>query len=207
MRCFKSPGSGGSESSLRPDVGVAIVAPVATHRALGSHLAILGKIAEAIARFLARLFGVFGGRTSDVTTGVLLIVAGLVAWSSWKLYPVVMRWLTAGRTERVMRENATWEPLAEAADLFDQASLAFRDGRHAEAIRLALLALIARLEKRVSCATTRRGPTANTRGNFATCRSSPRPLANSRRIYDRVWYGRVRRGRADAEQAILFAAR
>ena len=167
---------------------------------------VLGRVAEAIARFLARLFGAFGGRTSDVTTGVLLIVAGLIALSIWKLYPVVMRWLTAGRPERVTRENSTWEPLAEAADLFEQAGLASRDGRHAEAIRLALLALIARLEKlgllRYDTTRTNREYQRELR-HRAELSASFGQLA---RIYDRVWYGRVPANRGDAEQAITLCS-
>lgn len=165
---------------------------------------VLGKIAEAIARFLARLLGAFGGKASDATTGVLLIVAGLVAWSSWKLYPVVVRWLTAGRPVRITHESSAWQPLAEASDLFDQAGQALRDGRHAEAIRLALLALIARLEKqgllRYDTTRTNREYQKELR-NMAELSATFGQLA---KVYDRVWYGGAPAGRGDAERAILL---
>jgi hypothetical protein len=162
----------------------------------------LADIAKAIARFLARLFGMFGGTAPDATTAVLLIVVGLLAWSVWKFYPVVARWLTAGRPPRITFDGSGWQPLAEAADLFEQAGQAFRDGRHAEAIRLALLALIARLEKQGLL----RYDTTRTNREYQKELRHMSELAASfgqlARIYDRVWYGRVSASRGDAEQAI-----
>jgi hypothetical protein len=162
----------------------------------------LGKILEAIAKFLARLFGALGGTASDVTTGIVLIVVGLLAWSVYKLYPVVARWLFAGRTSRLTQESQNWQSLAESADLFEQAGQAMRDGRHADAIRLALLTLIARLEKlgllRYDTTRTNREYQRELR-HRADLSASFGQLA---RIYDRVWYGRSPAYPADAEQAI-----
>ena len=95
-----------------------------------------------------------------------------------------------------------WQTLAEASDLFEQAGQAFRDGSHAEAIRLALLALIARLEKqgllRYDTTRTNREYQRELRpwSELAAC------FGQLARIYERVWYGRVPAGRAEAEQAI-----
>jgi hypothetical protein len=165
---------------------------------------ILGKIAQAILRFLARLFGSFGGTASDATTAVFLIVIGLLAWSSWKLYPVIARWLTAGRPERMTTGNIPCQPLAEATDLFEQAGQAFGAGRHGEAIRLALLALIARLEKRGLL----RYDTTRTNREYQRDLRHRAELSASfgqlARIYDRVWYGGAPANRGDAERAIAL---
>lgn len=164
----------------------------------------LQKIAKAIARFLARLFGAFGGTASDLTNAVLLVVAGLLAWIGWKLYPVIARWLTVGRPGRATHDSSNCQPLAEPADLFEQAGQAFGDGRHAESIRLALLALIARLEKlgllRYDTTRTNREYQRELR-HRAELSASFGQLA---RIYDRVWYGRIPAERGDAAEAITL---
>ena len=73
---------------------------------------------------------------------------------------------------------------------------------YAEAIRLALLALIARLEKqgllRYDTTRTNREYQMELRhtSELAAC------FGQLARIYERVWYGRVPAGRAEAEQAI-----
>jgi hypothetical protein len=73
---------------------------------------------------------------------------------------------------------------------------------YAEAIRLALLALIARLEKQglLRYDTTRTNREYQMelrhRSELAAC------FGQLARIYERVWYGRVPAGRAEAEQAI-----
>ena len=106
------------------------------------------------------------------------------------------------RQHRAGTEGVTWQTLAEASDLFEQAGQAFRDGMHAEAIRLALLALIARLEKQglLRYDTTRTNREYQVelrhRSELAAC------FGQLARIYERVWYGRVPAGRAEAEQAI-----
>ena len=85
------------------------------------------------------------------------------------------------------------QTLAEPADLYEQAVQAFRDGSHAEAIRLALLSLIARLEKqgrlRYDTTRTNREYQMELRpsSEIAAC------FGQLARIYERVWYGRARR--------------
>ena len=73
---------------------------------------------------------------------------------------------------------------------------------HAEAIRLALLALIARLEKQ---GRLRYDTTRTNREYQRELRPTPELAAcfgQLARIYERVWYGRMPAGRAEAEQAI-----
>jgi Domain of unknown function (DUF4129) len=162
----------------------------------------LGGVGGAIARFLKWLLSGFVGSSSGDATAIWLIVGGILAWSAWKLYPVVASWLTFGRPPRIAEAGSTWHPLAEPSDLFEQAGQAFRDGRHSEAVRLALLALIARLEKqgllRYDTTRTNREYQRELRhmAELATC------FGQLARIYDRVWYGRVPAERTDAERAI-----
>ena len=84
---------------------------------------------------------------------VWLIAAVILAWAIWKLYPLLAYLpvdravLVAGRRRDEHGRERSWQTLPEPSDLFEQAGEAFRDGKYAEAIRLALLALIARLEK------------------------------------------------------------
>jgi hypothetical protein len=162
----------------------------------------LERIFKWIAKFLAVLFRSFGGSYSGGASAIWLIVVGLLAWAAWKLVPAVVRWLSGRRPARITQEEAAWQPLAEATDLFAQAGQAFRDGKHAEAIRLALLALIARLEKQglLRYDTTRTNREYQRelcqRADLATC------FGQLARIYDRVWYGRASAGAAEAERAI-----
>jgi hypothetical protein len=163
---------------------------------------ILAAIGELIAEILGSLFGVFRGGSSGGTVAVWLFVGALFAWSIWKLAPVIVRWLGDRAPIRTAPEGVTWQPLAEAAALFAQAGQAFRDGKYAEAIRLALLALIAHLEKqgllRYDTTRTNREYLRELRhtSELAAC------FGQLARIYERVWYGRVAPGRAEAEQAI-----
>ena len=102
------------------------------------------------------------------------------------------------------QQGVAYETLAEASELFEESGQAFRDGLYADAIRLALLALIARLEKqgRLRYDTTRTN--REYQADLRRRRSWPRASVNWRRIYERVWYGREPAGRAEAEQAILL---
>jgi Domain of unknown function (DUF4129) len=157
---------------------------------------------ELLAKILRSLFSIFRGASSGGTVAVWLIVAAILAWSIWKLGPVIVRWLTCSAPAPGRQEGGTWQTLAEASDLYDQAGQAFRDGMFAEAIRLALLALIARLEKQglLRYDTTRTNREYQMelghRSELAAC------FGQVARIYERVWYGRVAAGRAEAEQAI-----
>ena len=98
--------------------------------------------------------------------------------------------------------SVSWQTLAEPSDLFAQAGEAFANAKYAEAIRLALLALIARLEKqgliRYDTTRTNREYQRELR-HMTDVAASFGQLA---RIYERVWYGRVSAGRAEAEEAI-----
>jgi hypothetical protein len=159
-------------------------------------------ILELILKILGNLFGVFTGNASIVTVVVWLLVAVLLAWTIWKLYPVIVRWLSGGAPAPSTQERVTWHTLADASDLFEQAGQAFGEGLYAESIRLALLALIARLQKagllRYDPARTNREYQRELRHQteLAAC------FGQLARIYERVWYGRLPAGRADAEQAI-----
>jgi hypothetical protein len=163
---------------------------------------VLREIAELFARILRALFGVFTGKSSGGAVAVWLIVAGLLAWSIWKLYPAIVRWLRGSTPAPGAPEGASWHALAEPSQLFEQAGQALRDGMHAEAIRLALLALIARLEKQ---GLLRYDTTRTNREYQVELRQSSELAARFgqlARIYERVWYGRVSAGRAEAEKAI-----
>ena len=116
-----------------------------------------------------------------------------------------MRWFVGGAdaAREQKAAGANWQALAEASDLFEQAGEAFAAGKYAEAIRLALLSLIARLEKQglLRYDTTRtnreyQGELRRRESDLAAC------FGQLARIYERVWYGRLPAGRADAEQAI-----
>ena len=163
---------------------------------------VLHAIWELLAKILRSLFSIFTGASSGGTVAVWLIVAALLAWSIWRLGPVIVRWLRGSAPAPSRQGGVTWQTLAEASDLFEQAGQAFRDGMHAEAIRLALLALIARLEKQglLRYDTTRTNREYQVelrhRSELAAC------FGQLARIYERVWYGRVPAGRAEAEQAI-----
>ncbi len=97
------------------------------------------------------------------------------------------------------------QTLAEPADLYEQAVQAFRDGSHAEAIRLALLSLIARLEKqgrlRYDTTRTNREYQMELRpsSEIAAC------FGQLARIYERVWYGRAPAIPAEAERALSLS--
>jgi Domain of unknown function (DUF4129) len=164
---------------------------------------VLRSIWDVIVRIFRFLFGMFGGVSSGGgTLAIWMIVLALLAWSIWKLYPVVKRWLGTSRSLPGTREAVAWEPLAEASDLFEQAGRSFREGQYAEAIRLALLALIARLEKQ---GRLRYDTTRTNREYQRELRQTPELAAcfgQLARIYERVWYGRMSAGRAEAEQAI-----
>jgi Domain of unknown function (DUF4129) len=167
------------------------------------------KSIRMILDFLANLrfqpFRLFRGDWSWGSTVVWLIAAALLAWAIWKGYPLLVRWFAAGADASGTRKGAgaSWQTLAEPSDLYQQAGEAFAEGKYAEAIRLALLSLIARLEKqgllRYDTTRTNREYQAELRRRASDLAVSFGQLA---RIYERAWYGRVPAGRAEAEQAI-----
>ncbi len=169
-------------------------------------LSFIGRLVEAIwdliTKLLRSLFGIFTGTSSGGTAAVWLIIAAILAWAIWKLYPVIVRWLRDRQPAAATQGGGSWQALAEAADLFAQAVAACRNGHHADAIRLALLALIARLEKlgllRYDTTRTNREYQMELRhtSDLAAC------FGQLARIHERVWYGRARAERAEAERAI-----
>ena len=164
---------------------------------------VLERIRDLIEWILKRLFGMFrGGSGGGGTMVIWAIVVALLGWSFLKLYPVIVRWLGVSRPSPIAPGVVAWQPLAEAADLFEQAGRALRDGMHAEAVRLALLAQIARLEKQ---GRLRYDTTRTNREYQRDLRQTPELAARFgqlARIYERVWYGRMSAGPAEAEQAI-----
>jgi hypothetical protein len=167
------------------------------------------KLIRMILDFLRGLrfwrFPFFGGDWSGGSDVVWLIAAALTAWALWKGYPLIVRWFMAGAdaSGAPKQAGASWQALAEPSDLFEQAGQALIDGEYAEAIRLALLSLIARLERqgllRYDTTRTNREYQAELRRGASDVAANFGKLA---RIYERVWYGRGPAGRADAEQAI-----
>jgi hypothetical protein len=170
---------------------------------------VLRRIAELIWEFFRWLFSLFTGAGAGSTVLIWLLVAVLFAIAAWRLGPVIARWLSAiarwlsGRAPAPSADaGAAWQPLAEASGLLEQSGAAFRDGKYADAIRLALLALIARLEKQglLRYDTTRTNREyqfeLRHRSDLAAC------FGQLARIYERIWYGRGRADRADAEHAI-----
>ncbi len=168
---------------------------------------IVRQIGELLAKLLRSLFSLLSGSTSTGgTVGVWLIVAAILAFAIWKLGPVFVRWLTDRGPVPGNRESVTWETLAEPSALFEQAGQAFRDGMYADAIRLALLALIARLQKQ---GLLRHDATRTNREYLMDLRNSSDLAASFgqlARIYERVWYGRMPAGRGEAETAIRLCA-
>ncbi len=156
---------------------------------------------DAIDRVLHLLFGGFGGESSSGTLFVWLLAGAILAWAVWKLFPLFLQGL--GReAPRVGAETVASEALPAADDLRAQAAVADRDGRHAEAIRLALLALIATFEKR---GLLRYDATRTNREYRAELRRRPELAAGFgrlARIYEGVWYGREPASRESSAESI-----
>ncbi len=145
--------------------------------------------------------------TSDLSAAsilVKLIAVAIIAWAIWKLYPHFVRWISAiaATPGAETAGSASWQTLEEPSDLFAQAGEAFADAKYADAIRLALLALIARLQKQGLI----RYDTTRTNHEYQRELRHMKDVAASfgqlARIYERVWYGRFSAGRAEAEVAI-----
>jgi Domain of unknown function (DUF4129) len=176
---------------------------------LTSVLDFLGRLANAIldwlAKLLAGLSNIVPGGASGGTIWVWLIVVAILAWSCWKLFPVLIRWLSRPAGTATTPEGVSWQTLPEASDLFEQARQAYRNGMNAETIRLSLLALIAKLEKQ---GLLRYDHTRTNREYQFELRHKSElaaPFGEVARIYERVWYGRWPAGRAEAEQAICVS--
>ena len=171
-------------------------------RAVGDFLGrILSEIGQWLARLLRSLFRMLGGSAEAGTLIVWVVVALLLAWALWKILPALIRWLGAGPPDS-QQGRTRWQALPEPVDLLEEAGHAFKWGKYAEAVRLALLALIARLEKegllRYDTSRTNREYQRELRDRAELAASFGR-LA---RIYERVWYGGSPAGREEAEQAL-----
>lgn len=156
---------------------------------------------DLIVRVFRFLFGRMAGDSSGGAVLVWILAGAILAWAIWKLSPLILRWL--GRDATPVATDATvTQPLPAASLLRAEAAQALRDGRHAEAIRLALLAMIAALETRGLL----RYDTTRTNREYRA-ELGPRPDLSARfgqlaRIYESVWYGREPAGRAQAEESI-----
>src|SRR5262249_14509811 len=120
----------------------------------------------------------------------------------WKLYPVILRWLSGAATAASTPGETGWQTLPEPADLVEQAGRALREGMYAGALRLALPAPVAPLGRP-------RLRWYDTSGTNRECQRELRQVpevatcfGQVARIYERVWYGRVAADRAEAERAI-----
>ncbi|MDR3617712.1 MAG: DUF4129 domain-containing protein [Paludisphaera borealis] len=158
-------------------------------------------VLDLIARILRFLFGRFAGESSGGAVLVWILAGAVLAWAIWKLLPLFLQRI--GRDAPVVRPDAVVsQALPAAADLRDQAVQAQRDGHHAEAIRLALLTLIATLEKR---GLLRYDTTRTNREYRAELRLHPElstRFGRLARIYEGVWYGREPAGPEQAEESI-----
>jgi hypothetical protein len=163
---------------------------------------ILRAVGDLLGWILRALAGMFTGSGSGGSVAVRLIFAALVAWSIWKLWSLILRWFRATGAPAVAHEDLTLRTLQEASDLFEQGVRGLRAGMYAEAVRFALLALIARLEKqgllRYDSTRTNREYQVELGGRLELAVR----FGELARVYERAWYGRVPAGRADALQAI-----
>ncbi len=167
------------------------------------------EVARYIFRVFRGLYAVLRGDWSEGMNLIWLVAVVVLGWAMWKLspllkyLPVIARWFGSGGAPGANdATTAGWQTLPEPSDLFMQASDAFAARAFADAIRLALLALIARLEKQGLLRYD------NTRTNREYQREL-RPhqdlaarFAHLARIYERVWYGREKAGPAEAQEAI-----
>jgi hypothetical protein len=163
-----------------------------------------GALGRLIGRLFQMLFGLATGDWSSGTPLVWVAMALVLAWAAWRFFPLVRRRLHARTAAAGGPDLAPSERLPEALVLFDQAARAVAESRWAEAIRLGLLALIARLQQqgllRYDPARTNREYQADLRpaqGLAAVFGQVARP-------YERVWYGGAAATRADAEQVLAW---
>lgn len=157
---------------------------------------------ELIKKILEYLFGGLTGHWSVSRAVAWVAIAALLAWSIWKLYPLLARWLGSEPWKKEPGQLPDLQTLAEAHVLIEQAAAALREGRYADAVRLALLALIASLQKRQLL---RFDPARTNREYQSELRGMPElalPFGQLAAIYERIWYGRLPAGRADAERAL-----
>ena len=157
---------------------------------------------DLLQKFLESLFGLPRGDWSSATPLVWLVAAALIAWVLWKLYPLLAQWLRTGEAGPGQGEAPEHHPLPEGAALLRQAERAFQDGRYPEAVRLAFLALIARLQNQ---GLLRYNPARTNREYQHDLRPVPELavlFGEVARPYEGVWYGQLPATRGDAEQVL-----
>ncbi len=167
------------------------------------------EVLRRVVRFFRSLYAVLRGDWSEGMNLIWLVAMVVLGWAMWKLYPllkylpVIARWLAGGGAPGA--KNATtvsWETLPESSDLFMRASDAFAAREFADAIRLALLALIARLEKQGLLRYDNTRTNREYQRELRPHKDLAATFAHLARIYERVWYGREKAGPAEAQEAI-----
>lgn len=166
---------------------------------------IVNKIIEGVFWLLEKLWKLFqpGSGQQPVIRVIVWVAAGLaVAWAVWRIYPLVARWLRNSGAPTPDVEARKSHELPQADRLFHDAVEALSASRYAEAIRLTILALIARLEQR---GLLRYDPARTNREYQVELRPAPALAAlfgEVARPFERVWYGGQPATRAAAEQVI-----
>jgi hypothetical protein len=157
---------------------------------------------ELLVKWLRSLLHLLPGSWSLGKPAVGLIVVILLGWSIWKLYPRLMQWLRPDAKPGPQVDGFNYRELPEAMSLYALARQALADQRYEEAVRLALLALIARFQH---LELLRYDPARTNREYQEDLRDVPDLAGLFRRIaepYERIWYGRAPATRSMAEKVL-----
>lgn len=163
---------------------------------------ILQAIWDLLRKILEGLFGIATGDWSSGSPLIWAVAAVLIGWSLWKLLPLIVGWLRSRNAEPGGKDPRALVQLPAAGDLLNDATKAFQEGRYADAIRLGLLALIARLQHQ---GLLRYDPAQTNREYQLFLRPEPKLAATFgevARAYERVWYGQFPTGRDEAERLL-----
>ena len=179
-------------------------------RALKPVLDLIAKVWDFVVSVFRGLSAVLRGDWSEGMNLIWLVAAIGLGYALWKLYPVLVkylpvlaRWFGSGGTPGEKDATAAgWQTLPEPSDLFIQAGEAFAARAFADAIRLALLALIARLEKQGLLRYDNTRTNREYQRELRPHKDLAARFAHLARIYERVWYGREKAGSAEAEEAL-----
>jgi hypothetical protein len=167
-----------------------------------SILNILQALWDLLRKILEGLFGIATGNWSAGSPLIWVVAAVLIAWSLWKLLPLIVGLLRSGSVEPGGKDLRAVVQLPAAGDLLNDALKAFHQGRHADAIRLGLLALIARFQHQ---GLLRYDPGQTNREYQLALRPEPRLAATFgevARAYERVWYGQFPSSHDEAERLL-----
>lgn len=163
---------------------------------------IIIKVLDWILSLLSLFSGLSTRNWSIGATLIRIVIVVLALVLIWRIAIWIARRLKRRGVEATEKSENPWEEFAHPTDLFAKARGELDAGRYAETIRLALLALIARFEKEGLL----RHDATRTNREYQTELSGKTEFAASfgelARIHERVWYGRVRADRGDAERAI-----